>query len=461
MAADLRLVLHAAQRQAHELAAQRARDRLAERGLAHAGRPDEAEQRALHLVLQLAHREVLDDALLDLLQAVVVLVEDPLRLREVEVVLALLAPGQPDHPVQPVAQGRRLRGVGVHALQLLELALDLLQDRLRHPGLVGLLLERRDLLRQLVAFAQLALDRLQLLAQEELALAPVHLALGLGRDLLLHGQDLELLGHQLVDPAQALDGVGGLQDLLRPFDLEVEVARGEVGQAPRLLHVGGDDDDLGGDGLAEVGRLLERRLDVAHQGLDLEVLVRGLRLRDRLDAGVEVRMAFLEGHDARAPDALHQHADAAVGQLQHAHDEGHRADAEDVVRPRVLVVLALLGREQDHPVVGEGLVHGLDGAVAAHVQRHDHEGEDHDVPEGEDGEDLGDLDRLVVLAQFVGHEVSSRWTGMMISRPRRSLTLGIVTVNTPPARCDSTCWMSTATSMRMVRVKRPWGRSTQ
>ena len=52
----------------------------------------------------------------------------------------------------------------------------------------------------------------------------VHLPLGLGGDLLLHGQDLQLLGHQLVHAAQPLDGVDGLQDLLRALHLEVEVA---------------------------------------------------------------------------------------------------------------------------------------------------------------------------------------------------------------------------------------------
>ena len=47
MAANLGLVVHAAQRDADELASQRARDRLAQRGLAHARRSDEAEDRAL------------------------------------------------------------------------------------------------------------------------------------------------------------------------------------------------------------------------------------------------------------------------------------------------------------------------------------------------------------------------------------------------------------------------------
>ena len=76
MAADLGLVVHAAERDAGELAAERAGDAAAERGLADAGRSDEAEDRALHVGLQAADREVVEDAVLDLLEAVVVLVED-------------------------------------------------------------------------------------------------------------------------------------------------------------------------------------------------------------------------------------------------------------------------------------------------------------------------------------------------------------------------------------------------
>ena len=75
MAADLGLVAHAAERDAHELALHRPRDRLAERGLADAGRADEAQDRPLHVALELAHGEVLDDALLDLVEVVVILVE--------------------------------------------------------------------------------------------------------------------------------------------------------------------------------------------------------------------------------------------------------------------------------------------------------------------------------------------------------------------------------------------------
>ena len=88
--------------------------RAAERGLADAGRPDEAEDRALLVLLELADREVLDDALLDLLEAVVVLVEDLAHLRDVHVVLVVCGPRQVEDPVEVGAHDRVLGRADLH-----------------------------------------------------------------------------------------------------------------------------------------------------------------------------------------------------------------------------------------------------------------------------------------------------------------------------------------------------------
>jgi len=84
MTADLGLVPHAAERHADELTPERPRDGLADRRLAHTGRADEAEDGTAHRVGELVHRQVLQDALLDLLEPVVVAIEDLLRFCQVE-----------------------------------------------------------------------------------------------------------------------------------------------------------------------------------------------------------------------------------------------------------------------------------------------------------------------------------------------------------------------------------------
>src|SRR4029450_12192948 len=72
---DLGLVAHAAERHAYEFASRRPRDRLAERGLADAGRADQAQYRAGQLVGARLHREILNDAILHLLESIVIVIE--------------------------------------------------------------------------------------------------------------------------------------------------------------------------------------------------------------------------------------------------------------------------------------------------------------------------------------------------------------------------------------------------
>ena len=109
MAADLRFVVDAADRQPRKLAAERAGDRLAERGLADAGRPDEAEDLAGGILLELRDGEMLDDPLLHLVEVVVVLVEDLARAVEIEVVVRGHAPRQRRQPVEIGADDAVLR----------------------------------------------------------------------------------------------------------------------------------------------------------------------------------------------------------------------------------------------------------------------------------------------------------------------------------------------------------------
>ena len=212
MAADLGLVVDAADRQPRELAAQRAGDRLAERGLADAGRADEAEDLAGGILLELRDGEMLDDPLLHLVEVVVVLVEDLARAVEIEVVGRGDAPRQRREPVEVRADHAVLRrgrrqpfeprelAVGglAHVLGQLERVEPLAQ--LVHVGLLG------------VALAELLLDRLQLLAEEELALALLELRLHLRLDLRAELEDLELAVEDLRDLAQPLLGVGELED---------------------------------------------------------------------------------------------------------------------------------------------------------------------------------------------------------------------------------------------------------
>ena len=99
VSANFRFVAHAAERLAHEFAARRLGDALAERGLADARRADETQDRPLQLARARLHREVFDDPVLDLLEPVMVGIEHLLRFADVLLDLALLAPGQSEQDI--------------------------------------------------------------------------------------------------------------------------------------------------------------------------------------------------------------------------------------------------------------------------------------------------------------------------------------------------------------------------
>ena len=103
MPAYLSLIPHAAEGHTHELAAQRPRDGHAERGLADAGRAHEAEDGSLLARVELHYREVLDDALLDLLQVIMVLVEDDLGALQIDLCHGWIA------ATGPVSQSSHVR----------------------------------------------------------------------------------------------------------------------------------------------------------------------------------------------------------------------------------------------------------------------------------------------------------------------------------------------------------------
>ena len=100
MSTNLGFVAHAAQRDAHELPSERLGNRARERCLADAGRAHEAEDRTLHVGIELPDREVLEDAIFDLLEPRVVGIEHLLGAMQVDDVIGPLAPWQSDEPVE-------------------------------------------------------------------------------------------------------------------------------------------------------------------------------------------------------------------------------------------------------------------------------------------------------------------------------------------------------------------------
>ena len=133
---------------------------------------------------------------------------------DVELVLRGRVPGQPDQPVDVGADDPDLgrgRRDPAHPVDLLDRpGLDLVG----HAGRLDLLAQLVDLGLLRVVLAELALDRLELLAQDVLALGLVHLGLDLGLDPALQLEDLDLVREEVGDELEALDDVDRLEQLL-------------------------------------------------------------------------------------------------------------------------------------------------------------------------------------------------------------------------------------------------------
>ena len=426
MAADLGLVVHAAQGDPHELAAERPGDRLAEAGLADAGRPDERDDGAVPAAVTAGHRRVrlglgvvvgvvggiggveaalgpqpadgeeLDDAVLDLLEAVVVGVEDGPGIGQVEVVVGARGPRQLEHRVQPGLDPAVLGVLRRHALELV----DLLLDRGGHAlgQLVGDLGESRPVRVGGLALvvAQLLADRRHLLAQQELALGLLHAVGDVAADALGQlelGEGLLGPGQDLLDP---LGDVGRLQQLDLALDVEVGPPAGRVGQRAGLVDarqqvVEAPTTDVLGDG-AERGPQLAAQLEGALGGLALLDGVGGEPegLTGTDDAGADAGPVDGPDHERRG----------AVRQRPGGLDAGDDADRG---------VAALdTGDEQQVPVVAgrRGRDLGLGGLER---DGEHHAGEDHAGGQRQDGQGDG--------AQ-IGHGVlvSEAGAGIVITR---------------------------------------------
>ena len=119
MATDLCLVVQTTQRHTHVLTFHGGGDGFAKGSLTHTRRTVETDNRTLLVASQGEYGHVLQDALLHLLHAVVVLVEDLLRTLQVEVVLGVFVPGQTDERLQIGELHVELRRLRVQVVQLL------------------------------------------------------------------------------------------------------------------------------------------------------------------------------------------------------------------------------------------------------------------------------------------------------------------------------------------------------
>ncbi len=358
VSANLRLVVHAAHGDAGELAPQGARDGAAQR------RADETQDRSFEDRLQLQHGQVIQNAVFDLLQVVMIFVQNLGGAFDIHLRTRRDAPRQIGHPFEVGACHavfRRRRG---HARQPVEFAQRFDLDLFLHARAFQLLTQFLHVARRVVTFAEFLLDGLQLLAQIKLALVlgklPLHLVLNARTEF----DQFELareVAVNLIEPRHAVEFFEQFLPLRMP---ECRQRTGHViGKASGFGDVGGIDAELVREVRRGGNNLLEQADYVLPQGLDLSA-------RRRLDVRQPVHLRAQEGlgrgefRSADARNAFAEEQQVVLGDFDGLMHHAHRADLEEIVGGRRLDARIELRDDGKRPVLAERLHQGERGGAA-------------------------------------------------------------------------------------------------
>mmetsp|Transcript_28790 Transcript_28790/g.73373 ORF Transcript_28790/g.73373 Transcript_28790/m.73373 type:complete len:463 (+) Transcript_28790:906-2294(+) len=242
VALDLGHVVQAAHAEAVVRTLERVGDGAADGRLAHARRAHQAQDLALRRPPQRRHRDELQDAVLDVLQPVVLRVQHRARMAQVERLGRGHAPGQAGQPLQVRARDVELGRHGLQPRQLVQLVAHHARHLLGRARLLGLPalvepLHQRALV--ILLQPQLLLDGAQLLHEQHAPLLLHDLALHLLADVGLQLAQLHLLLEQQQHGARAVRHAQRLQHALQRGVVRAGQRRRRVHQPRHVLQVDG------------------------------------------------------------------------------------------------------------------------------------------------------------------------------------------------------------------------------
>ena len=376
--------MDAAQAHARELAPDRLGDALAERGLTHAGRTHEAEDGTLAGGIQFPYREIFEDPFLDLLEPVVVLVENAARPGDVDRARGVRLPGQFHHPVKVGADHRILARALGRAGEALQFLARLLFHVLGHFRRDDRFLEFGDFRSTLFTFAELLLDRAQLLAQQVLAVPVVDRLLRALVDLARDLEHFDAVRQQVKELIEARLKVERLEQLLLFFRADVHQAGDEIREPRGTLDSSQRGQHVLRDLRQELQDLDGTLLEIESASLDVRIEL-ALRL-DEFHARNCIRIALEELQDAKALHALANRIVRAVGSGHVAQHVGRGADPVQIVGTGQVDVGFALQEDAERTLQARGFLRGGARAFAAYRQREHDPGEQHDLAHGHDDE---------------------------------------------------------------------------
>jgi len=383
MAADIRFVPHAAQTESGQLAVHSLGYGDGDRGFAYAGRANQTQNLALGVGVDLLYSDELQNTLLDLIKAKVLLVQNRPCLRHIGPVFGGLVPRHIQTNIQIIADHRclgaavGLLGKAIHFLH------QLLVDLLRKLQLFDPVRILGDLLVAVVA--QLVLQHLQLLPQDHVLLHLCYAGAHLVLHLHLKGDDLHLMSQDLIQQPQTLDGVQLLQNALAVTVAQIDILCDEIGQVAGITAV-----QHGGDKvIVEVGDqlliLTKDHIGLSDQRLHAGRHAAGKILLQQLHIGLQKWLILPQAVNAGALTALDDHSDAGLRGLEDLQNTADGAYAVKIVLRRRGGRDLTLGHQKDGAFIAlHGAVQRIDGDLALHIKAQRQIRENCQTPQGND-----------------------------------------------------------------------------
>ncbi len=366
------------------------------------------------LQAELSHRQELEHPVLHVLKTVVVLLEDPGGLLDVELFVAAFVPGQLRHGLEVGADDLRLHRLAADAAQAADFPIDLLAYRHRQFERLQAIPELVDLA-AVVGLAELLLDGSHLLAQDGLSLAIAELLAHLALDIALGLEHRQLALDMNEDRAQALLDREDFEQLLTLGRRDVDMGRHQVGEAAGL---GGHGQCLLGQLFGQSGALgelespLTRLAEQSDEGGIMQIGRRDLGRRNH--RGHQVALALRDPHRDRAALAVQDQLHAGETAMNLA-DPGDRADGVEPIRADLVEILPL-GQRQDLGLgVAQRGVNGPERSRAARPDGHRDAGKEDRLAKRQDGE-----------LQLIGHSslLGPRLQDTLARRPVSSASTG-------------------------------------
>ena len=381
MAADLRLVVDAAQRQTQIFLIERLGNGVPDGRLAGPGRTDQAEDRARALLRQLEYGQIFQDPLLDLFQPVVVALEDLLRAGEVLAVLPGLVPGHRKKGLDIAPEDRSLGGLRIQRSEAADLPLDPVFDFIRSLKCAAGFPETVHVGKRGVV-PQLLPDRLQLFPENVFLLILIKAFLDLLLQFAADPLHLRFAGQDHAERLEPLADSHRFEKGLPFFPGERQVHGDLIDHLSDLAVL----QDLRGDLFAQIPRFFRVILEIPGEGPKhgflrerpakrLLLQIKGHHL------GVEIRRLAQKGRYFRPFDALDQDTEHLFRELHHLLDPGDGTDPEKAGRFRILFSRIPLGNEKDLLRPDHRPLNGADGFFPLNIKMHQHPGQHHGSPE--------------------------------------------------------------------------------